>query len=841
MTSKRYLPSLSAPPRRGTVRCGIARSAAGSAEAEKTWNFQGTRKPDEELKVTRVTRLTHPQVHADQVNFWYSAHYAYNSDGTRIMYFEAPKSEGIRKAGIVWARISDLKKWTTLKGYLEIAIHPAPSSRARTMVGDFSDFSEWSPFKGEESIIYARDPKRRMIVRYDTDSDTASDVISYDSPEHAAFFKDSAPSRIVGWTTDSTLIVNIQNQGWQGGGCFEIDVRKKTRKYWPNANPLSIADENFLRWPYKGHGHGGISPDRKYAIALVGEVVINNLRDWVIHPDGDHGGSEPQGHAVSRQLLQPASGDGPRVVDGFQQLVGGGRLGPASKPGPRPKEPFLDNYGINQMWRDGTAKLLYRLDSAGYSWGGRAENWGVMPFTNLRKDGKVICFTSTSGTYSRQDFQTNNSKKPYGDVGVFVAEVDLAKNQADPNDDIVPPTMPTDLKAVSSDDTVTLTWGPSVDLAKDASPSTGIAGYNIFRDDVKIDVVVGEATRYVDRFNLKSGKSYRYFISAYDQMALESPRTAEVSVAVGADTKALPPAQSAGPIRVHPTNPRWFTDGTKSADGSPKAIYLGGHQIFVDVQDNSFNKEWTKDMSRPKTRREGPGLGLGRSMWTSRHEQRLNYLRGWIIWSTGSGTAAPPRRIAGPDAVPADRARNCRRRETEVRPPPVRRGVLPAVARPRPRPRRARDLPLRDALRALRLPGRRGGGRPAALGGKPVVRDEQHQGLDVDRNRNRLGEEFFSLENPEVVKIQKAYIEKMVDALNDLDNIFWEICNEASLGVDRVAVRNAPASESLQTRIKIVRAVTCNASDIPFASDSGPSAAAFAASRCRFSTDSRSS
>ncbi|GEM_PF-1989478 len=52
-------------------------------------------------------------------------------------------------------------------------------------------------------------------------------------------------------------------------------------------------------------------------------------------------------------------------------------------------------------------------------------------------------------------------------------------------------------------------------------------------------------------------------------------------------------------------------------------------------------------------------------------------------------------------------------------------------------------------------------------------------GLNVDRNQNRLGEEFFSLDSPDVVRLQKTYIEKMVDTLNDLDNILWEICNEA--------------------------------------------------------------
>ncbi|HRZ58030.1 MAG TPA: hypothetical protein P5525_21535, partial [Candidatus Paceibacterota bacterium] len=63
--------------------------------------------------------------------------------------------------------------------------------------------------------------------------------------------------------------------------------------------------------------------------------------------------------------------------------------------------------------------------------------------------------------------------------------------------------------------------------------------------------------------------------------------------------------------------------------------------------------------------------------------------------------------------------------------------------------------------------------------GNPLNAANNMNGVNVDRNRNRLGEEFFSLEDAEVVIIQKAYIEKMVDALDALDNVLWEICNEA--------------------------------------------------------------
>ena len=43
---------------------------------------------------------------------------------------------------------------------------------------------------------------------------------------------------------------------------------------------------------------------------------------------------------------------------------------------------------------------------------------------------------------------------------------------------------------------------------------------------------------------------------------------------------------AAGPLRVHPTNPRYFTDGTKNADGSLKAVYLTGSHTWNNFQHN---------------------------------------------------------------------------------------------------------------------------------------------------------------------------------------------------------------------------------------------------------------
>lgn len=238
-------------------------------------------------------------------------------------------------------------------------------------------------------------------------------------------------------------------------------------------------------------------------------------------------------------------------------------------------------------------------------------------------------------------------------------------------------------------------------------------------------------------------------------------------------------AAAAGPLRVHPTNPRWFTDGAKNGDGSLKALCLGGHQIFVDVQDNSFNKDWTRDMSRP----EEPGAKARLLDWDRYVDflakQRFNYVRNWIIWSTGSGKAAPPHRVAHP--MPFERTGPGT--ASDGRPKfDLRRFDDAFFRRLHDRARSLQDRGIYLSVMLFELYG--------FLDGEPVDgqrlwdgnlfnRANNVNGLDVDRNGNRLGEEFFSLEDPEVVKIQKAYIEKIVDALNDLDNILWEVCNEA--------------------------------------------------------------
>ena len=62
-------------------------------------------------------------------------------------------------------------------------------------------------------------------------------------------------------------------------------------------------------------------------------------------------------------------------------------------------------------------------------------------------------------------------------------------------------------------------------------------------------------------------------------------------------------APASGPLRVHPTNTRYFTDGTKYSDGSLKAVYLTGSHtwgnlVYQPTSGGAFSVELPADTYR---------------------------------------------------------------------------------------------------------------------------------------------------------------------------------------------------------------------------------------------------
>lgn len=214
-----------------------------------------------------------------------------------------------------------------------------------------------------------------------------------------------------------------------------------------------------------------------------------------------------------------------------------------------------------------------------------------------------------------------------------------------------------------------------------------------------------------------------------------------------------------GPLIVSPDNPRYFTND------SGKAIYLTGSHTW-----NNFVDE---DMVDPPK----PFDYLGYLIFLQSHNH--NFIRMWA-WR-------PPRSRVG-------------------------RSVIYSTPQPWPRigPGNALDGKLKfdlsqfnqsyfDRLRTRVIAARdrgiyvsdmlfEGWGLASDKEGNndfwtwhPFNINNNINGIDADTDGDSKGYEFYTQFVPSAVKdIQKAYIRKIVDTVNDLDNVLYEIVNEAN-------------------------------------------------------------
>ncbi|MBC7286844.1 MAG: hypothetical protein H5T86_02135 [Armatimonadetes bacterium] len=68
---------------------------------------------------------------------------------------------------------------------------------------------------------------------------------------------------------------------------------------------------------------------------------------------------------------------------------------------------------------------------------------------------------------------------------------------------------------------------------------------------------------------------------------------------------------------------------------------------------------------------------------------------------------------------------------------------------------------------------------PLCWDGHPFNPANNVNGIDGDQDRDGRGLEVYTLKIPAITRIQEQYVRRVVDAVNDLDNVLYEICNEA--------------------------------------------------------------
>ncbi len=62
--------------------------------------------------------------------------------------------------------------------------------------------------------------------------------------------------------------------------------------------------------------------------------------------------------------------------------------------------------------------------------------------------------------------------------------------------------------------------------------------------------------------------------------------------------------------------------------------------------------------------------------------------------------------------------------------------------------------------------------------GHPFNQQNNVNGIDGDQNKDGKGLEFHTLADPAVTALQEAYVRKVIDTVNDFDNVLYEISNE---------------------------------------------------------------
>lgn len=460
----------------------------------------------DELKVAKVRRISHPGYSAGQCTF--GIRDPWNYDRSRVMYHEGGNYLGATPyyyySPVVWGFVSELKNWKTMEEY----------ERARKHVNEdkhfgFSTNLWWSIFPGEENIMYGAYLAAKKIVRFNVDTEQITDICSYDPGDG----RDVSQVRVMGWTTDSILIVTLGDVNGDvipDKGGYEVDVRTKTRTY------VARAGDDYVRRPAIGsHGHGTFSPDRTlYFRCGVNELytlpsfkVIRTFATWKEDPPFS---LEHLSWRASNKWLTSESG-GPE----WNRIV--------RQTGKWPNAPVLDSIRINQIWTDGTIKTLLTTVTTG-AWSGKdgVKHWNYEgePIPDHSRDGRQLVFPSYDGKYSLDD-HTSFGSAPWGYCGMFLADLVLAAG----NDDVVAPSVPADLKGVfvPSTQSVRLTWNRCTD-------NVGVDAYNVYRDGQKI-----ATTGFIDYADSMKGApsaSHKYSVGAIDVAGNEA-KSAEITVSLG--------------------------------------------------------------------------------------------------------------------------------------------------------------------------------------------------------------------------------------------------------------------------------------------------------------------
>ena len=217
---------------------------------------------------------------------------------------------------------------------------------------------------------------------------------------------------------------------------------------------------------------------------------------------------------------------------------------------------------------------------------------------------------------------------------------------------------------------------------------------------------------------------------------------------------------AAGPLRVHPENPRYF------ADASGKAILLtGAHTwpIFVDMGPTDPPAAFDFDTYLKWLKSHGHNFTRG---WTWEPTRWNTSAMKNVEWRNGNHFLAPqPYLRTGPGLALDGKAKF----DLEKPNPEY-------LQRIRERLSKAREAGIYVSVMLFEGFGVQYG--KDSWSNHPMNAANNINGVDGDKNGDGKGIEIHQLAKKRVTKVQEAYLRWLVTGLNEFDNLLYEVSNE---------------------------------------------------------------
>ncbi len=217
-----------------------------------------------------------------------------------------------------------------------------------------------------------------------------------------------------------------------------------------------------------------------------------------------------------------------------------------------------------------------------------------------------------------------------------------------------------------------------------------------------------------------------------------------------------------GPLTVSQVNPRYFTDGTG------RAIYLTGSHTWSNLQDNGgsnpppvFDYNAYLDFLQENNHNFFRLWAWEQARWTLETNDNNYWFNPMPYQRTGPGNALDGQQKF--DLTKFNQAYFDRLRERVIA---------------------ARDRGIYVSIMFFNgwsMESAKGGfGANNPWNGHPFNKNNNINGINGDPNGNDSGEEIHTLDIPAVTAYQDAYVKKVIDTVNDLDNVLYEISNESN-------------------------------------------------------------